>query len=98
MSLPFSWTGMPTVVEELVKAGSDVNALDNKKQSALMIAAQRGNDKVVEILLKSGADKNLKNDEGMGAKELAEKYMQQFSDRKENYEAVLNALSNSGRY
>lgn len=87
-----SWTGMPTVVEELVKAGSDVNALDNQKQSALMIAAQRGNDKVVEILINAGADRNLKNAEGKGAEELANEFMPQFSDRKENYEAVLNAL------
>ena len=87
-----SWTGMPTVVEELVKAGSDVNALDNKKQSALMIAAQRGNDKVVEILINAGADKTLKNEDGKGAEDLANEYMPQFSDRKEHYEAVLNAL------
>ena len=87
-----AWTGMPTVVEELVKAGSDVNALDNKKQSALMIAAQRGNDKVVEILINAGADRTLKNEDGKGAEDLANEYMPQFSDRKEHYEAVLNAL------
>ena len=87
-----AWTGMPTVVEELVKAGSDVNALDNKKQSALMVAAQRGNDKVVEILINAGADRNLKNEDGKGAEDLANEYMPQFSDRKEHYEAVLNAL------
>ena len=87
-----AWTGMPTVVDELVKAGSDVNALDAKKQSALMIAAQRGNDKVVEILINAGADRALKNAEGKGAEELANEFMPQFSDRKENYEAVLKAL------
>lgn len=87
-----AWTGMPTVVEELVKAGSDVNALDAKKQSALMIAAQRGNDKVVEILINAGADRTLKNEDGKGAEDLANEYMPQFSDRKEHYEAVLNAL------
>lgn len=87
-----AWTGMPTVVEELVKAGSDVNALDNKKQSALMIAAQRGNDKVVEILINAGADRTLKNEDGKTAEDLANEYMAQFSGRKEHYEAVLNAL------
>ena len=87
-----AWTGMQTVVEELVKAGSDVNALDAKKQSALMIAAQRGNDKVVEILINAGADRTLKNEDGKGAEDLANEYMPQFSDRKEHYEAVLNAL------
>ena len=87
-----AWTGMPTVVEELIKAGSDVNALDNQKQSALMIAAQRGNDKVVELLINAGADRNLKNAAGKGAEDLANEYMAQFSSRKENYEAVLNAL------
>ena len=87
-----AWTGMPTVVEELVKAGSDVNALDNQKQSALMIAAQRGNDKVVELLINAGADKTLKNADGKGAEDLANEYMVQFSNRKENYEAVIKAL------
>ena len=87
-----AWTGMPTVVEELVKAGSDVNVLDNQKQSALMIAAQRGNDKVVEILINAGADRNLKNAAGKGAEDLANKYMTQFPDRKANYEAVIKAL------
>lgn len=87
-----AWTGMPTVVEELVKAGSDVNALDNKKQSALMIAAQRGNEKVVEILINAGADVNLKNVDGKTAEDLANEYMAQFSSRKENYEATLKAL------
>ena len=87
-----AWTGMPTVVEELVKAGSDVNALDNQKQSALMIAAQRGNDKVVELLINAGADRTFKNAAGKGAEDLANEYMPQFSDRKEHYEAVLNAL------
>lgn len=87
-----SWTGMPTVVDALVKAGSDVNALDAKKQSPLMVAAQRGNDKVVEILINAGADRTLKNEDGKGAEDLANEYMPQFSDRKEHYEAVLNAL------
>ena len=87
-----AWTGMPTVVEALVKAGSDVNAVDAKNQSALLVAAQRGNDKVVEILINAGADRNLKNADGKGAEDLANEYMAQFSGRKENYEATLNAL------
>ena len=87
-----AWTGMPTVVEELVKAGSDVNALDAKKQSPLMVAAQRGNEKVVEILVNAGADRNLKNADGKSAEDLANEYMPQFSDRKENYDATLKAL------
>ena len=87
-----AWTGMPTVVDALVKAGSDVNAVDAKNQSALLVAAQRGNDKVVEILINAGADRNLKNADGKGAEDLANEYMAQFSGRKENYEATLNAL------
>ena len=94
-----SWTGMPTIVAELVKAGSDVNALDNHKQSSLMIASQRGNDKVVEILINAGADRTLKNDNGLDATDFVKKYYQQFKDKesRERYIATYKALKSQAQ-
>lgn len=59
-------------IKKLVKEGIDINAVNNKKQTALMLYAS---DKVSEVykvkaintLISNGADINLKNNEGMAA-------------------------------
>ena len=43
------------VVDALIEAGSDVNAVDNSGQSVLTVAKQAGNQDIVERLLDAGA-------------------------------------------
>ena len=51
----------------LLKAGSDVNALDNRGCTALMAAASSGREDVINALLESGANGKLVDGAGMDA-------------------------------
>lgn len=58
------------VTQKLLALGADVEALNNKGQNALMLAASQGNAKVVEEILKQPAARrniDLKDAEGMTA-------------------------------
>lgn len=53
------------VVQELIKAGADVNAVDESGRPALLVAAdESGNPAVVRALVAAGARVNAKNNEG----------------------------------
>jgi ankyrin repeat protein len=43
-------------VVEMLGSGADPNARNRYNQTALMVAAQRGHERVVEVLLEAGAD------------------------------------------
>ncbi|XP_037033291.1 serine/threonine-protein phosphatase 6 regulatory ankyrin repeat subunit B-like [Bradysia coprophila] len=60
-----------TVVDYLIKNGSDVNVLNNAKYSPLHFAAEGGNDKIVEMLINNGADVSSSNNKGMTALHVA---------------------------
>jgi ankyrin repeat protein len=47
--------GHKDVVELLIAKGADMNAKDNKQQSALSLAKEQGHEEIVELLLKHGA-------------------------------------------
>lgn len=55
------------VIQLLVEAGSDVNALDEHSQSPLLVAAKKDQVEVIEYLRKNGADAALKNSFGEDA-------------------------------
>ena len=59
------------IVLELIKAGSDLNARDNKYWTALMHAAWRGHESIVRILIEAGADVRYVTDENRTALMLA---------------------------
>lgn len=52
------------VIEKILAQGADVNAVDQKGESALFEAANYGFSDVVRLLLEYGADPNLKNNNG----------------------------------
>ena len=51
-------------VKLLVNRGADLNKVNNRKESALMLATGMGNEKVVKWLIDKGADTQLKNGAG----------------------------------
>lgn len=54
-------------VASQLKAGTDVNARDEEKRTALLWAAGKGHSAVVELLLKEGADIHVRDNEGRTA-------------------------------
>ena len=68
-------------VKQHLAAGTDVNAMDSFRQTALHLAAQQGHEEVAELLIVNGADLEAKNKDGLtplhvaalkGHKEIAE--------------------------
>ncbi|WP_395742327.1 ankyrin repeat domain-containing protein [Prosthecobacter sp.] len=59
------------VARLLLKAGVDVNALDDEGRTALMLAGMSGNTAMKQTLLSAGADATRKNKQGLTAEELA---------------------------
>lgn len=47
------------MVQELIKAGAEVNAADKSGHTALTVAAERGDLPIVQELLQAGADVNV---------------------------------------
>ena len=53
--------------EDLLKAGADVNAVNNVGMTALMLLVQRADPDEIKLLLKAGADARKKDSEGRTA-------------------------------
>ena len=53
--------GQLAIVKMLLKAGCDVDALNNGLNSPLLIAASKGHDNIIRVLLDNGADVTLRN-------------------------------------
>lgn len=62
-------------INELVKAGADVNSLGSENEAPLHKAAKTEALDSVEALLSNGASKTLKNGSGQTALEIAQKYL-----------------------
>jgi ankyrin repeat protein len=56
--------GHTAVIEALLKAGADVNALEGTQSTALMYAAYNGHLEVVELLLDEDAELNVRDEGG----------------------------------
>src|SRR4029453_19455025 len=52
--------GNAVIIERLLKAGADANAVATEGETALMTAARTGNVDAVKVLLAHGADVNAK--------------------------------------
>lgn len=81
-----SWSGMPKVTEKLLDLKADITVVDRKGNSALTMAAMRGNLDVVKILIAKGA-KPAATD-----KAVIEKAMKEYPKKKATYEQILGLL------
>jgi len=59
------------IVDDLIKAGTDLNIKDKNGQTALVIATGSSMEKMVELLLKAGADPDIPDSLGTSAKKYA---------------------------
>jgi len=90
-----SWSGMPRVVEELLKANASVILTGNKGFTALSLAAVRGNANIVKQLLDHGADANEPTSTGQTPLQLAQEqrgYYLSNKEKKQNYEKTIRYL------
>ena len=68
----------PEIVEFLLTRSFDINAQDididaqdNVGETALMLAAATGQDRIIEMLINAGADSQLRNKEDLNAFQIA---------------------------
>jgi len=59
------------IMDDLIKAGTDLNIKDKNGQTALIVAAGASREKMVEILLKAGADPDIPDSLGVSARKYA---------------------------
>jgi len=59
------------IVDDLIKAGTDLNVKDKNGQTALIVATGASMEKMVELLLKAGADPDIPDSLGTSAKKYA---------------------------
>ena len=87
--------GNNQAVDLLIRAGADVNKLNDLKFTALIRAAANGNENCVSSLVQAGADVNFVNPRGMSALMCVGTYVTMFhKDR--NYAACSKTLLRSG--
>jgi ankyrin repeat protein len=78
----------------LIQAGVDINAQNNDGQTALMMAANRGNFSSVKLLIEMGVNVNIQDAEGKIALDYARSHSQDdyFWASNVNYPAVVEIL------
>lgn len=64
MSFEFARNGETETLENMIKAGLDVNLTNTKGNSLLMLAAYNGNFETSQMLVENKADVNSVNDQG----------------------------------
>jgi ankyrin repeat protein len=72
------------VIQMILDAGADINAVNDQQNSALHLAALRGSDKVVQYLISRGAKVDLKNKQGKTPAEVAPKRTAELIDKLTN--------------
>lgn len=71
-----AFSNRPAAAATLLKAGADVNYIDNEGMTALLYAASvdYGTTDMIDVLLKHGADITVRTKEGFTAAQLAQRY------------------------
>ncbi len=94
-----SWSGMPTVVEALLKADAALTPSGKQGFTALALASMRGKDQVVKQLLAKGADRTVVTQAGKTPLDLAQTEMAKYAsdsesdqEKKARYEKTIALL------
>ena len=66
--------GNSEIVQMLLEKSAYIDAESPNRTTPLMMAARNGKTSVVELLIQRGADQNVKNDQGMSARDFAAKF------------------------
>jgi len=85
----------PKYIKELVLAGANLNAQDNKGQTPLMLAVISGSLENVDCLLEAGAYPHIKNKQGLTALELAKDKLKNCKDYEsiEKYNTLIKLIN-----
>jgi uncharacterized protein len=75
------------IAKSLLRAGADINKVDKKDNTALLIACKVGKINTVMFLVEEGANTNLRNSEGFTALQIAEFHF---------HKDIVNYLKNHG--
>jgi len=78
-----------TVIETLIKAGADIETLNNNKETPLFTAVQAGEPAYIQLLIEAGAELNIFNNEGQTPLIAA-------ATRKNKKEDIIKLLLDSG--
>lgn len=73
------------LAKELFKRGVDINATDRDGNTALILAAKKGNAEMVEFLLGIGANPDIKDKTGKGASEYSKTKMKTIKQARETH-------------
>ena len=87
-----SWSGLGKVAARLLDKGASLQFADAQGNTALIIAAQRGNAEIVKALLAKGADMAVRNRAGQSALDAATTGLAQYPDKARGYQAILAQL------
>lgn len=69
-----AYQGDQTIVTQLLEAQAELDQVDAKGRTALMMAISDENDEIAETLLKAGADADIKSSDGKTAMQLAKSH------------------------
>ena len=84
-------------LQTIINHGADVNAIENKHLTALMLACQKGNVNAINVLLKAGADHNVQDITGatlIHHAAVAQDYSQETLQTIINHGVDVNATNN----
>ncbi len=84
------------VIQMLLENGANINQQDSQGNTALHIAAARGNCHIIKMLLDHGADAEIENHQGCSAKYLA--IIGKNPDSKKCFQVILNIPKTSDSY
>ncbi|HOW90252.1 MAG TPA: ankyrin repeat domain-containing protein, partial [Elusimicrobiales bacterium] len=87
-----SWSGLPLVAERAAEAGAPISSADAQGNTALMLAAMRGNADIVRFLAAKKADKDAVNKAGKRAADLAADNLARYPKKTADYREIIDLL------